>query len=278
MAAYRKQYNRKRKRSRLGPLFQFLCGIAVIVALTMGATVFFKVENIEVLGNQRYTQEEVIQATGIQIGDNLFHLNKYAIYDQVGQSLPYIETIQIRRGLPNTIRVSVTEWNAVAEILPNETPEQLVWESDSEPEEKLEPATDSWLISVGGKLLEQANENGNVVEVSGITLLTPVAGTQMVAPQQEQIQENALLALLGELERQGMLSGVEQIDLKSTVIELKYLGRYHVKMPLDCDFEYKLQALRAAVSEREKALGTNISGSFDLTQKNFMAVYSPAEH
>ena len=158
MAAHRKQHNRKRKRSRLGPLFQFLCGIAVVVALTMGATVFFQVESIEVSGNQRYTQEEIIQATGIQMGDNLFHLNKYAIYDQVGQSLPYIETIQIRRGLPNTIRVNITEWDAVAEILPNENPEQLVWESDPEQEEAPEAAKEAWLISVGGKLLEQADE------------------------------------------------------------------------------------------------------------------------
>ena len=275
MAAHRKQYNRKRKRSRLGPLFQFLCGVAVIVALTMGATVFFKVESIEVSGNQRYTQEEVIQATGIQIGDNLFHMNKYAVYEQVGQSLPYIETILIRRGLPNTIRVSITEWDAVAEILPNENPEQLAWESDTEQEEKLEAAKESWLISVGGKLLEQAGESSNVVEVSGITLMAPEAGTQMAAHQQEQIQQVALLALLAELEKQTMLSDVERVELKSTVIEMDYLGRYHVKIPLDCDFEYKLQALRAAVSEREKALGTNITGSFDLTQKNFMAVYSP---
>lgn len=275
MAAHRKQYNRKRKRSRLGPLFQFLCGIAVIVALTMGATVFFQVESIEVSGNQRYTQEEIIRATGIQMGDNLFHLNKYAIYDQVGQSLPYIETIQIRRGLPNTIRVNITEWDAVAEILPNENPEQLVWESDSEQEEAPEAAKEAWLISVGGKLLEQSDEKDDVVKISGITLLAPEAGRQMTAPQQEQIREGALLALLEELEKQEMLSNVKQIDLKSTVIEMDYLRRYHVKIPLDCDFEYKLQALRAAVAEREKALGTNITGSFDLTQKNFMAVYSP---
>ena len=277
MAARRKQYDRKRKRSRLGPLIQFLCGATVVVALTMGATVFFRVESIEVSGNQRYTQEEVIQATGIQMGDNLFHLNKYAIYDQVGQSLPYIETIQIRRGLPSTIRVSITEWDAVAKILPNENPEQLIWESDSEQEEKPEVAKESWLISVGGKLLEQTDEAGNVVEVAGITLLAPEAGTQMAAHQQEQIQKSALLALMEELERQEMLSGVGRVELKNTVIEMNYLDRYHVKMPLDCDFGYKLQALRAAVSEREKALGTNITGSFDLTQKNFMAVYSPGE-
>ena len=275
MAAHRKQYNRKRKRSRLGPLFQFLCGIAVVVALTMGATVFFQVESIEISGNQRYTQEEVIQATGIQIGDNLFHLNKYAIYDQVEQNLPYIETIQIRRGLPSTIRVTITEWDAVAEIMPNKNPEQLTWENDSEQEEPLEAAKESWLISVGGKLLEQVEESGSVVEVTGITLMAPEAGMQMTVHQQEQIQEGALLALLAELETQAMLSGVERIELRSTVIEMDYLGRYHVKIPLDCDFEYKLQALRAAVSEREKALGTNITGSFDLTQKNFMAVYSP---
>ena len=47
------------------------------MALTGGATVFFRVERVVVEGNQRYTQEEIIAAAGIQEGDNLYALNKY---------------------------------------------------------------------------------------------------------------------------------------------------------------------------------------------------------
>ena len=53
---------RRRNRGRFGPLFKLLCLIALIVALTGGATVFFRVERVVVEGNQRYTQEEIIAA------------------------------------------------------------------------------------------------------------------------------------------------------------------------------------------------------------------------
>ena len=271
MAAHRKQHKRKRKRSRLGPLFKLLCGVAVLVAVTMGATVFFQVETIVVTGNQRYTQEEIIQATGIQIGDNLFRMNKYEIYDRMSQELPYIEGLQIRRGLPSTILVTISEWDAVAQILPSEERVPLLQEQEERPETAKEP----WLISVGGKLLEPAGTDTATMKVSGLTLLMPRAGTQMSVPQEESIQETALLSLLSELENQNMLQSVNRIELKNTVIELEYLNRYTVKLPLNGDFPYKLQALQAAVLEREQALGSNITGSFDLTQKNYTAIYSP---
>lgn len=271
MAAQRKQ-NRRRKRSRLGPLFKVLCAMAVAAAFLVGATVFFQVETVVVTGNQRYTQEEIVQATGIEVGDNLFRMNKYDIYDKVVEQLPYIEEIRIRRGLPSTILVTVTEWDAVAKIMPG-GPLQGLAEEEEPPEIAQEP----WLVSVGGKLLEQAAGQASAMEVEGLTLLMPRAGTQMAVPEEEKNQYNALLALLRELEGREMLSRVARLELKSTVIEFEYLGRYQVKLPLDCDFEYKLQALEAAVSEREQELGDKITGSFDLTQKNYTAIYSPGK-
>ena len=48
MASARKNHRRRRGRSRLGFLFKLLCIGGVVVALTMGATVFFRVESVVV--------------------------------------------------------------------------------------------------------------------------------------------------------------------------------------------------------------------------------------
>ena len=48
MASARNNRRRRRGRGRLGPLFKLLCVLAVVVALTMGATVFFQVETVVV--------------------------------------------------------------------------------------------------------------------------------------------------------------------------------------------------------------------------------------
>ena len=114
----RNKRKRRRRKGRFGLLFKALCFVALAGALVFGATVFFQVETVAVTGNARYKQEEIVAAAGIQTGDNLYRLNKNEIYRQVLQKLPYIESISIRRSLPSTIVIDVTEWDAVAQILP----------------------------------------------------------------------------------------------------------------------------------------------------------------
>lgn len=271
----RKQKKHRRERSRLGKLFQFLAIVAVIAAMTVGATVFFQVETIEVSGNQRYTQEEIVATTGIQIGDNLFRMNKFAIQDHVLEEMPYVESILIRRKLPSTITVAVEEWDAVAQILPNTdwvAPEPEL-DKNGEPIPFPVATDQAWLISVGGKVLEQTADSDKI-KVTGLTAMDARAGIPIVVPEEEQTRLEGLLTLLRELEAKEMLTEVSAVELRSTNLILEYRGRYDVKMPLNGDTAYQLQALLAAVEDRERDAGTDITGSFDLTQ-NFTVVYSP---
>ncbi|MCF2662178.1 cell division protein FtsQ/DivIB [Pseudoflavonifractor phocaeensis] len=283
MASARNNRRRRRGRGRLGPLFKLLCVLAVIVALTMGATVFFQVETVVVSGNSRYTEEVVVRATGIQVGDNLYRMNKNQIADKVLRELPYTRDLRIRRSLPSTIIITMTEWEAVARVKAPPAGTQVsaaaaesAPEGDGSSQENApEVASEDWLISVGGKLLEPAPADSTAIEVSGVTPLMPRAGTMLALPQEEQPKYDALLALLAALEERGMMGAVESIRLESTQVVMGYLGRFQVKMPLNSDFDYKLRALEAAVAETEKTLGDQTSGTFDLTQEECTAVYSP---
>lgn len=313
MASPRNKRKRKRGKGRLGPLFKLLCAGAVAVALTMGATVFFQVETVAVTGNSRYSQEEIIKATGIQTGDNLFRMNKYQIAHQVLQGLPYVEELTIRRALPSTIVITVKEWDAVARVEAPGTSAvvQAVPQAPAEPvqpdssqagdsadqsqaagnqsaagdiggdsssedtQEDVKPATQAWLISVGGKLLEPAPADRTAISVTGITPLSPRAGEMLVLSQEEQPKLTALLALLQGLEDYDMLADTASIALGDTHVELRYLDRFTVKLSLVGDMDYKLQALKAAVPEAEKKLGEQTTGTFDLTQESITAVYTP---
>lgn len=316
MASPRNKRKRKRGKGRLGPLFKLLCAGAVAVALTMGATVFFQVETVAVTGNSRYSQEEIIKATGIQTGDNLFRMNKYQIAHQVLQGLPYVEELTIRRALPSTIVITVKEWDAVARVeapgtsavvqtvpqapaepvqpdssqagdsadqsQPELSPDQSQAAGDTggdssseDTQEDAKPATQAWLISVGGKLLEPAPADSTAISVTGITPLSPRAGEMLVLSQEEQPKLTALLALLQGLEDYDMLADTASIALGDTHVELRYLDRFTVKLSLVGDMDYKLQALKAAVPEAEKKLGEQTTGTFDLTQESITAVYTP---
>ena len=268
----RKKQKSRRGRSRLGKVIQFLFVVALLGAMTVGATVFFRVEQVEVSGNARYTQEEIVACTGIKPGDNLFRMNKFAIQDHVKEEMPYIEDILIRRRLPSTITVAVTEWDAVAQVLPNEN-----WVAPEVEEGETAPvATEvSWLISVGGKLLEQAPAEDARMKITGLTALDARDGIQISVPEEESGRLLSVVALMDELERREMLADVSVMRVGSTSIVLEYLGRYDVKLPLEGDFSYKLESLLAAVADQEGKRGQDIVGTFDLTQKNYTVGYSP---
>ncbi len=279
MASARNNRRRRRGRGRFGPLFKLLCALAVIVALTMGATVFFQVETVEVFGNSRYSREEIVEAAGIQVGDNLYHMNKYKVAEQLRQTLPYIGEVSIDRRLPSTIVITVSEWSAVARVKAPVLTGGSGTDATSGEEEGAQGAAaavarEDWLISVGGKLLEPAPAGSSVMEVSGITPIMPRAGTMLSLPEEEGAKREALLSLLDSLEELEMLKQVSSVELGSTQLMLRYKDRFDVKLLLNADFNYKLRALDAAVTDTEQKMGDRISGTFDLTREEY-AIYSP---
>lgn len=307
--ARRSSRSRKRRRSRgrLGPLFKLLCLLTLVVALTAGATVFFRVEQVVVTGNSRYTQEEIVEVTGIEKGDNLYGWNKFAIAQRLRQTLPYIGEVTIRRALPSTILITVVEWDAVARIEPPNAQELLALQGELEGETATQKdagedtssgdtssgdasgeATESggvtdvsavaqqpWLISVKGKLLEQVSGDGSAISVTGLAALVPQSGTALAVPQSQQVKLDALLSLLGEMEQAGMLQDFSSIALGSTQMELRYLDRFTVKMELNADFAYELQVISTVREDLEQKHGPQVSGTMDLTQEDYQVVFSP---
>ena len=307
--ARRSSRSRKRRRSRgrLGPLFKLLCLLALVVALTAGATVFFRVEQVVVTGNSRYTQEEIVEVTGLEKGDNLYGWNKFAIAQRLRQTLPYIGEVTIRRALPSTILITVVEWDAVARIEPPNAQELLALQGELEEENLAQEDTGEdtsagdassgdtsgeagenggvtdvsavaqqpWLISVKGKLLEQGSGDGSAISVTGLAALVPQSGTALAVPQSQQVKLDALLSLLGEMEQAGMLQDFSSIALGSTQMELRYLDRFTVKMDLNADFAYELQVISTVREDLEQKHGPQVSGTMDLTQEDYQVVFSP---
>ena len=265
---------RRRNRGRFGPLFKLLCVVGVILALTVGATVFFRVEQVTVSGNQRYTQEEIIAASGIQLGDNLYSLNKVRIDQNIRTTLPYIGDLTINRALPSTIQITVTEWEAVAQVAAPGV-EQVAAYQEEAGEKAVTTAQEPWLISVKGKLLEPAPPDSAAIAVTGLIPLSPQAGSMMEVPEGEHTRLAALTALLEALGEAGMQSQVSDIRLEATQLMVRYAGRFDVKMKLNADFSYDVRLMRAIREKMEEQDGEGACGSMDLTRSP--AVYAPAQ-
>ena len=101
-----------RGRSLLQPLIFLL----ICVALVLGMSVFFRVSKVEVVGNSIYTAEEVVDASGIGKGDNLFFINRFSAASRIFSKLPYVDKAKVTRALPNRVTITIQESSAMAYV------------------------------------------------------------------------------------------------------------------------------------------------------------------
>ena len=246
MARRRSKYNRKRARGRFSFLYKLLTFVVICGAISVALALFFKIETVTITGNSRYTQDKILEASGIQVGDNMFLMNKFNAVEDITHALPYIETVQIRRQIPTTLQIHVTECTAPAAI-----------KQDGK----------VWLISGEGKIVESVGLTAwkNYAQVTGIQLIEPTVG-QPIAPEASiEALQDQFFSLLHQLELKEMLPDVQEIHLEDrSVITLRYLDRFDVIFSHDADFDYKLDYLRAVVERLE----VNETGSIDMTQND----------
>lgn len=221
------------RRGRFQALTRLLCLALMLGAVAAALTIFFKAETILVEGNLRYTQEEILAASGIETGDNLFLLNKVAAVQSICDALPYIESASIRRGLPSTLRISVTECRAAAAV------------SDG--------AGGFWFVSIKGKLLEQSGVRPEGLPlVTGETVQAGVPGGALRFADGGETRLEALLTLLDAAQQQGVLSGLGGVELSDdTRLRFTYLNRFTVELPWDSDYGRRLRYLLRTVEELE---------------------------
>lgn len=109
-----KRTRQNKKRRLKNSVRKFILSFVLLIVLlavgaTLSLTVFFKTEQITVSGSGIYSEEEIINASGIDIGDNLFLLDGDKIKESLTTQLPYIYDAQIKRVLPKTVRLTVTD-------------------------------------------------------------------------------------------------------------------------------------------------------------------------
>lgn len=108
----RKKNKRKKLIFRAVLCFIFLC-IGIIFALTM----FFNISEITVTGDTVYSSEDIIEKSGVVIGDNLIFISKKKINEQVSTELPYVGSVKVKRRLPTKLELIVTKTDAVYAVV-----------------------------------------------------------------------------------------------------------------------------------------------------------------
>lgn len=100
---------KKKKRILTKKARNVVCTLLVIATIVLiFSSKLFYINNIEVLGNSKLTENEIISVSGVVKDVNIFSLNKLNAKRSLLEN-SYIEDVTITRVLPNTIRIEVEE-------------------------------------------------------------------------------------------------------------------------------------------------------------------------
>ena len=238
----------KRHRHHFGSsiLYKILSVVIISAAIVAALVMFFKVSTIQVSGVTKYSEEEIIAASGIEVGDNLFLLNEYEIYDSIIEKLPYVSSVSISRVFPSGVVIEVTGKNQGG---------------------ILTYGHEYWVMSSRGDLLGKRAEPGSGARILGIDIQEPRVGAAIDPVEEDERKVTELLALLDALEEKGMLTGVKQMNFtEDSVISMDYADRFHVILLYGADYTYKLTQLSAVIEKLEQQ-GDLREGTVDLTHE-----------
>lgn len=244
MATRRHNQKRRRNRGRFSFLYKMLSVLLIFAAIFAACVVFFRVDTILVEGSERYTWEEIVEASGIRQGDNLLQLNKFRIDQDLRNRLPYISELTIQRKYPDTILITVRESAAIAAL-----------KYDGE----------WWLINDSCKLLERGDVSAaqGLTVLSGLAPLAPAVGTKLTVEVEEQLKLQAVQQMLSAMKSHGLIGSIQDfIHVDDTCVRFSYGDKLTVVMPLAGDFPRLVYALKATLLQEGRE---NIVGTLDLT-------------
>lgn len=250
--------------SRRRLLLQLVSVTAVVLALVMGMSIFFKVEKITVTGANAYSEWTIREASGIEEGNYLLTFNRTRARCRIVAELPYVESVRIGIKLPDTVNIVVKELDVVYAIQSYDG----LW----------------WLMSSQGKVVEMtdAGTAAGYTRVLGVTLEDPVAGetavvreTSVQATAQTDAEGNqvgtvpvvvtdaerleVVLEILQALEQNDIVGEAASVDVSDMVnIELWYGSQYQVQLGDRSRLEYKIASMCAAIESPEMKTGYGV--------------------
>ena len=283
-AAPRRRKKKSRRKIAFGRMFdrrfgvRLLTALALVAAVILCCIVFFRVGKISVTGNETYSAEQILEASGIQEGDALLLINKTTASARIMAQLPYVDQVRIGSSFPNAVRIEVVELDTAYAV----------------------SAADGtyWLINSAGRVVEEitGKETADYLSIQGFQIQPTEPGQTIEAskqepeaapaeePEEEQtaVPEDdskpkerlaAALEILQCLESHNGGAGITLVDVDNlNDIRIWYGTQYQVNLGSSSDIAYKVEYMLAAIDQ----LNDYESGVLDLTfQEEKVARFIP---
>lgn len=234
-------------RNRL--LVQLVTVTAVVVAMVLGISVFFKVENVTVSGAEIYSEWSIREASGIAEGENLLTFSHARAAAQIKAKLAYVDTVRFGIKLPGTVNIIVEEDDVVYAI------------KDSNGQ--------WWLMNSDGRVVEMGNNNkaASHTQVLGVALQDPIPNERGIAVESIPVETDeagetmpavvtvtgaqrldTALKILKAMEANDIVGSAASVDVSRLEdIILWYGSRYQVNLGDSNRLDYKIACMNDVI-------------------------------
>ena len=240
-----KEFNRNRL------LLNIVTVFAVAFAIFLGLSIFFKVEQVTVSGNSKYSEWSIYEASGIREGDSLLFYGEATAGSKIIDALPYVTSVRFEIKLPGTVHIIVEEASVAYSI----QSEDGTW----------------WLMTAQGRLTEQVNAAvaGTCAKVVGVSLRAPAVGQNAVAYETGEgavtgaDRLDVALQIISQLEANELFGKVTAIHV-SALQQLEFWcgQQYQVKLGDSDRLDYKIAAVKIAMEQMSPYQSGILDASF----------------
>ena len=202
--------------------------IISVVGTAISIAIFFKVEDIEVRGESRYTGEQIIDSSKVKKGQNLVLLNLEEVKEKIEKELPFIKVNDIKKYIPNKLIIKISEAEKYACI-----------EQDG-----------IYVLFNKDKRIMQIDEemDKDLLKIKGVNVLEPKVG-EMLNFQVED-RGKSLYKIL-DLLLDNNLKEMSEIDLSlETDIRLNFQSRVDILLGNLTELEYKIRTASEIINNR----------------------------
>ncbi len=237
MAKRRKNNNRRRTRRILNLVLLLLVLTGVFLTLTF----CFKCEQITVQGDSIYSDEQVIEATGIRTGRSLFWYLTSICENRVWRTLPYLESVQITRRLPHEFVITLEPASEYAAV---------------------PCGNEYYILSSSLKIVDIRTDLAGMPVIVGLEPNAAQVGEYLTAD--NEIAVASTKTLMQALYNESLLGSVTLLDVTNSIdLRFVYENRIVAYLGTSESLEYKLAMFCEVVVNREQA---DFAGTVDLSK------------
>ena len=222
------EYKKPRKRTISGAILTFAI---VVIAIVFMMSVFLRISDISVEGNEHYTDDEIIKAIDIEQGDNLFFFDRFAAISRVFAKLPYVEEVSLERQLPNKVIITVRECKALAYIAVGD---------------------ENWTIDRSCKVLGKATDDelGSLIRVDGLNPGTLLIGERLTSADGNNEIIDFISDVLYQILGRNLAEHILELDFSDPLgAQMQYGTRFTVILGGKSSVEHKFAMLESVLEQ-----------------------------